>query len=353
MPPAQPAPPRPTLVPAPALAGGTRPVRELRGRSSVVRLETLADPRAPRPLHVVFITMYGMLVLLAAHQLIGLGGTRLDSFFNHWVNNAIFIGAASATAWRALRIEAERLAWALVAASLLVYAAGDITWSVFFADSAAAVTFADVFYLTFPLLLFAGIVSLVRARIGRFELERWIDGLAAALLVAAPAIVLVLEPTIRESEGSLLVKVVTVAYPMTDIVLLGSVVGVIALAGWHPGRAWLTFAAGLACFVAADTFYAVENLSGTYSIGGAYEFLWPAAGLLIATSGWLQPLRHVEVHAWGWRAIALPVLCQLAPMALMFLTDDPPSERLLMSAVLGIVLVQLVVTRPVRPPSVE
>lgn len=327
--------------------------RVLRGRSSFIEVEVLADPVLPRVLVVGFIAMYAMLAVLAAHQLFGFGGATFATLINHWFNNAVFIGAGLATAWRAIAIPSERVAWSVVAAAVLLYCSGDVAWTMFFAESEAPVTPADALYLGFAPLMFVGIVLLVRSRINRFELDRWIDGIAAALLVAAPGVVLILEPTIRASEGSLLVKAVSVAYPLNDIVLLGAVVGVIALAGWRPGRAWVTLALGLSCFVAADAFYSVENLTGTYSLGGAYEFLWPAAALLVATAAWMQPLRHRRVHAWGWRAIALPVLCQTAPIALLFLKDDPPSEQLLMSAVLAIVLVQLVVTRPRRPATID
>lgn len=326
-----------------------------RGRSSYVRLQTLADPTAPWVLRIGFGLMWTMVACLAAHQALGLGGPGWDTLVNVWFNNLVFLGAGLATAWRAISIQAERGAWSLVAASLFMYFLGDQVYTTFYADSDAWVTPADAFYLAFVPIMFLGIAGLVRTRINRFELDRWIDGLAAALLVALPGVVFILEPTIQSAirEGGTALEIgVTVAYPITDIVLLGAVVGVCALAGWKPGRAWLTFGLGLACFVAADSFYAVENLRGEYGLGSFYEWLWPMAGLLIANAAWLRPLRHMEVHAWGLRAIALPVLCQVAPIALLVMKDEPPSEQLIMSAVLMIVLVQLVVTRPRRPEHI-
>lgn len=325
--------------------------RVLHGSSSYVRLQTLVDPRAPRLLRAAFATMWVMVGFLALHQLVGLG-ERWDTLVNVWFNNLVFLGASLATAWRAISIRAERRAWWFVSAALLMYFVGDQVYTSLYADTDAWVTWADAFYLAFVPIMFIGIVGLVRTRIGRFELDRWIDGLAAALLVALPGVVFILEPTIRAAiadGGTALEIAVTVAYPITDIVLLGSVVGVCALAGWQPGRAWLTFGLGLACFVAADSFYAVSNLRGEYGLGAFYEWLWPLAGLLIATAAWLRPLRHLEVHAWGLRSIALPVVCQVAPIAFMVMKDEPASEQLIMTAVLMIVLVQLVVTRPRKP----
>ncbi|MCW2920946.1 MAG: hypothetical protein JWL76_820 [Thermoleophilia bacterium] len=320
----------------------------VRTRSTLIRVEPILAPPTPRWVAASLVFLYVSAAALGAHQALGWwpGST---AFFSHGVNNVIFVGAAVLTMYRAVRFQAERLAWWTIAIGLTAYCLGDVVYSVFYADTDALVTPADALYLAFMPCMFAGIVLLVRSRISTFELDRWIDGIAAALLVSAPAVVLVLAPIIKASEGTLLVKSVSAAYPLTDIVLLGAVVGVIALAGWHPGRAWFALALGLAAFVAADSFYSVENLTGTYELGAWYEFMWPLAGLLIATSAWLRPVRHGEVHAWGWRAIALPVLCQIAPMVLMFLKDEPASEQLLMTAVLAIVLVQLVVSRPRRP----
>jgi hypothetical protein len=327
--------------------------RIVRRPNGYVRLEALADPRAPWWVRGLFVAMWLMLGLDAAHQLFGLGGARADDLTNIWFNNLILLGSGIAIAWRAIAIEAERRAWWVIAVATFVYYGGDQVYSSFYADTEPAYSWADAFYLAYPVMLFAGITMLVRSRLPRFELDRWIDGIAAALLVSAPGVILILAPTMNQCGCEGMAKFVSGAYPMSDIVMLGAVVGVIALAGWHPGRAWLIFGLGLACFVAADAFYAVQNLVGSYAIGAAYEWLWPAAVLLIAVSAWMRPLRHVEVQAWGWRAIALPVLCQVAPMVLMFLKNEPVSEQIIMSAVLAIVLVQLVVTRPRKPAHIE
>jgi hypothetical protein len=327
----------------------------VRRRSTLIRVESIEAPRTPRIVAAALFVLYLLGAVLAGNELLGWGesNARLTSFITEDVNNFMFVGAALLTGWRAWRFVAERLAWACMAAALGLYGLGDIVWSTWFADTDSPVTIADALYLAFTPLAFAAIVLLVRSRISRFELDRWIDGVAAALLVSAPAVVLILAPTAQASHGSWLTKAVSIAYPLVDIILLGAVVGVFALAGWSPGRAWVALALGLSCFVAADSFYSVENIRGDYHLGSGYEVLWPLAGVLLATAAWLRPVRHDEVHTWGWRAIALPMLCQVAPMVLMFLKHEPASEQLLMSAVLAIVLVQLVVSRPRRPATLE
>ncbi|MCW2928671.1 MAG: GGDEF-domain containing protein [Thermoleophilia bacterium] len=343
--------PHPGAAPRLALAepGTDTSERVVMRRGTYIRVHQIEAPRASSWVRATFALMYAMAFSLAGHQLWGWGGEASATLFNHVFNNAIFIGATSMTAWRAYRFQAERLAWGCIAAALGFYCAGDLAWSILYADTEAPVTPADALYLLYSPLVFMGVVLLVRSRIRRFELDRWIDGLAAALIVATPGVVLVLEPTLRASEGTLLTKAVSVAYPLGDIIVLGAVVGVIALAGWYPGRAWIALALGLTCFVTADAFYSVENLEASYALGAPYEWLWPMAGLLVATAAWLRPVRHGEVHAWGWRAIALPVICQVAPMVMLFLNDQPASEQLLTTAVLAIVLVQLVVSRPRKP----
>ena len=65
------------------------------------------------------------------------------------------------------------------------------------------------------------------------------------------------------------------------------------------------------------------------------------------------PLMSLVIPAPQAAGIALPVLCQIAPIVLMFMKDEPASEQLLMSAVLAIVLVQLVVSRPRKPVELD
>jgi diguanylate cyclase len=338
----------PLVAVADAVAPSRPELRTHRGPATLVQTHEPDAPCAGPVVRASFGVLVAVVALLLARAVFGFDLGLPEQLFDYWLYNLQMLGSAALIGWRALTFADERPAWAFVATGLGLYALGDFVWTTFFSESEALVTLADAFYLAMYPFAIAGIVLLVRRRIAEFQLSRWVDGIAAALIVATPGVVVVLEPTVRASEGALLDKVITVAYPALNIALLGAVIGVNALLGWRPGRAWLMLTAGLAAFVVADSVYAVQNLQGTY-VEGQYDVMWNVATLMLAMSAWMTPLRHVRVRQWGWRAIALPVICQIGPMLNVMFNVDTPAESVLTIAVMSIVLVQLVVTRPRSP----
>ena len=140
------------------------------------------------------------------------------------------------------------------------------------------------------------------------------------------------------------------AYPVADILLLGALLGIFALAGWRPGRTWLLLGAGLAAFGIADSISAVEFVDGTFEFG-EYNYLWTGGALLIAYAAWQpDPLPSRPAQLVGWKAIVLPVACQLIAAGVqfyvLFIGEIPESERVIALLVMALVLVQLWVSRP-------
>jgi diguanylate cyclase (GGDEF)-like protein len=108
-----------------------------------------------------------------------------------------------------------------------------------------------------------------------------------------------------------------VAYPLADLLLLALVVGVFALAGWRPGRAWALMGAGLAAMAAADSIYAYQAAAQTYVEGTALDALWPAATLLVGAAAWAPSGRHNELRLHGWRMLTLPAGFSLIAVGMM------------------------------------
>jgi hypothetical protein len=326
----------------------------LRGGSSLITAQPLVAPPMPRPAKVAFVLLFGLCAMQALQGQFTILGHAEDDFVNHVVNNALMLCASLITLLRAMTFPRERLAWGFMTGALVCYTVGDILWTGVYADAESYATLADIPYMAFFPLTMLSLIVLVRGRIECFDFSRWIDGIAAALLVATPGVVFVVEPQWSQSRElgiSLLERVVLTAYPILDTVLLGAVIGVAALTGWRPGRAWAMLAIGLAMFVAADSVYTIQSLKDAYH-EGQWDFLWTGAALLMAMAAWVSPIVHKMVFAWGWRAIALPVLCQMAPIVMVLYGGEPTGEQILTVAVLAIVLVQLVVTRPRAPEDI-
>jgi hypothetical protein len=291
------------------------------------------------------------------HELAGFGGAKLDGLFNRGVHDFLFVAAAGTVLARAVLGERGRDAWMMIGLALLANAIGELVFTIFYAhqDPEPFPTVADVFWLAYFPFVIAGLAFLVRDRVHTFELHRWIDGIAAALIVATPAVALIYEPVLEASEeGSALGKAVELAYPLGDVLVLGAVVGTFALTAWKPGRAWLLLGIGLGLFGLADAVNSVQTIRGTVPFGD-YDFVWSAGSLLIAYAAWQPyPERQAPQHLYGWKEVALPIGCQAVAAAIQvygFFHEIPRSERILSLAVLAIVVVQLWVTRPREPTA--
>jgi hypothetical protein len=147
-----------------------------------------------------------------------------------------------------------------------------------------------------------------------------------------------------------LADAVDFAYPLGDAVIVGAMLGVLALMGWRAGPMWFALCLGFATLGIADAIYSVDALGHSYSAETSFDALWLAGLLLIAYAAWLpHPGRLEPVTVTGWRAIALPLAAQCFAVGLQIyglFAYVPPSERILTIVVLLIAIVQIVVTRP-------
>ena len=118
-------------------------------------------------------------------------------------------------------------------------------------------------------------------------------GHAALLIVAGPAIgagtiswVLLLSPIATAADSSLEQKIVAMAYPVLDLILLGVVVRLVVGAGRRPPSLYLLVFAAIAVFITDGVygFISVQGIvydhSGQLELGwGAFYLLWGAAAL--------------------------------------------------------------------------
>jgi hypothetical protein len=299
--------------------------------------------------------LWGVLALLviawACHEGFGLGGSATDDLFRVWIADVVLWAAALLCLGGALAERRGRTAWTLVAAGLASWALGDTIWSIRFEHSTIpATSISDVFWIAWYPLAITGLALLVRDRVPRFELHRWIDGVAVMLIVATPLVALIIQPVTERSGATAGADAIQLAYVLLDTVILGAVVGVYALMGWRPGRMWLLLGLGLCVLALGDSVYSVQVLAHNYHVGGEFDVTWAAGALLVAYAAWEPHPGRIEARrVSGWRAIALPVTAQTLAIAIQiyaYFHEVPSSERLLTVLVLLIAVVQIVVTRP-------
>jgi hypothetical protein len=306
----------------------------------------------PRFVRVLFVVLVVVVVGLAVHGLVGIGGDGIHTWLDEVVSCTAEWLAALLCAIGAWRSQRTRGAWMLVALAIALWALGDTIWAIRGNPDASA-TISDVMWLAWYPLMVAALVLLVRDRVPRFELHRWIDGLIVMLVVITPWVALFLEPAAQHSNNSSVVDVVDFAYPLGDAILVGATLGVLALMGWRSAPMWTALLIAFTALGIADAIYSVDALGHTYSSDTVFDAMWLGGMVLIAYAAWLpHPGRLEPVEVYGWKAIALPLAAQCFALGLQVygLFDHIPlGERVLTIVVLFIAIVQIVVSRPRAP----
>ena len=84
----------------------------------------------------------------------------------------------------------------------------------------------------------------------------------------------VVRQVLAHADGGALAVATNLAYPLFDLLLLGLIVGVVALGNWRVERLWLLLAAGIVVFWVSDSFYLVTVATNTYTDNAWFNPLW-------------------------------------------------------------------------------
>jgi two-component system cell cycle response regulator len=259
------------------------------------------------------------LALLAyvTHIVFGVGSPGLDTLFQDWVYCGLIVAAAAACMTRGVAVPQERAAWLVMGAGLMAWAAGEIVWTVVYADQVETPhpSAADVLYLAWYPASYVALLLLARSRTDTFRSSLWLDGAIAALTVAALIATLAFQPIVDATSGGPAEIAVNLAYPVGDLLLLALVVTVFGLNGWRPDPVWLLIGGGLALTAVADGLYLVQSAQDQYVQGTLLDVAWPASALLLAVAAW-QPVRK-KITIQDWVIIAVPAGCGLVAVQLL------------------------------------
>ena len=257
------------------------------------------------------------LAVYAGHFVLDLGGG--DDLFDGWIYTSVVLAASLGILARGVLVRRERAAWILIGLGALVWSLGELYWWRVIENlpEEPFPSIADAMYLGLFPFLYAGLVLLVKARVTHFHASQWLDGLAAALLIASVGAAIVLPPVLASGEGGFAAVATNLAYPLGDLVVLALLAALAALTGWHPGRAVALLALGCAIFATADATYLYRVATGADLAPGVAEVLW-ALGLVAMGVGAIQSSgAPPEARLEGWRLMALPTIVSLGAMAVL------------------------------------
>ncbi|RYU12974.1 putative bifunctional diguanylate cyclase/phosphodiesterase [Nocardioides iriomotensis] len=224
------------------------------------------------------------------------GADAMDLVLDFGVFNLVYVATAVCVlAVRRGITRRERFGWWALAAALVSSTAGNAWYTLVLvpADTFPYPSPADYLYLAWYPLGYVAIFFLLTARVGRFPLSVWLDGLVAGAGAAALAAAVWFEPLTAQSPGTPLVEiVVNMAYPVFDLLLVCLLLGVAYIVR-TAAQAWLlVLGLGFAVTGVADVISAIQIVDGTYIEGGWIDTGWLWAVALLAAA--CLPRRKVE-----------------------------------------------------------
>jgi two-component system, cell cycle response regulator len=247
-------------------------------------------PRIVRP---VFALLVLGLAVHAVHALTGPG----DGIIASWVYTAVmWVGSAMCLLAAATR-RRERGAWTLIGLGLLLWAGGDLMWTLWLnkLENPPYPSVADGLYLGSYIAIYAGLLLLLRARLRPIPPAQWLDGAVGGLAAAAIIAALVFPKLAGITEGDTIDVAFNLAYPVCDVLLLTLIVMAFGLNRWRLDRSWLLLGLGQLANVVADSAFSYQSAVGTYVTGSWVDTLWPVGATLTAAAAWqLAPRRTVE-----------------------------------------------------------
>lgn len=261
------------------------------------------------------------------------------------------IGPFLAAFWcfAALRREAQvgrRLAAACLGLGVLGFGVGQTIWSwyeIVLRHDCPFPSWSDAGYLSAYPFLLAGILLMPRKRLppalrGRVLL----DSLMTLTGLLTFSWYFVLGPTLMQGGETLLGKVIGLAYPVSDIVLLFCLLVLAAQDGAGLARRETTLVwLGLTGIIVADTVFAYKTLQGTFQTGGWSNLFWPLGYMLVGAGacalhsadmdGACEGAHQAEAPFWNpvlWRSLAPYALVPAVGALLSYTVVKPGDGKL-------------------------
>ena len=205
------------------------------------------------------------------------------------INGLGLYGLLAVVAGIRLHRPRARVAWWLFVVGVFLFWVGDVyTYSVriLFNVVVPFPSFGDAVYLTMYPVLMVGIMLLVRRRNQRADGPGAVDALIMTLGLALVSGILLIAPYVHDRTLSLLPKLVSIGYPMGDIILLAAGIR-LAVDGGKRRPAFYLLIAGIVSMLVTDDIYGLLTLHNVYN-----HQLWLDAGWIFFYLFWGAAALH-------------------------------------------------------------
>jgi diguanylate cyclase (GGDEF)-like protein/PAS domain S-box-containing protein len=243
--------------------------------------------------------------------------------------------------------------WLLLAGAVLCFAAGDTTYNLLTTVGHQDNPFpslADVFYGATCALNVAGMFGLVRSGARARDSANLIDSLIITSGVALLFWLTVISPSVSRQDLGPLEKLVAVAYPISDVLVLVLLTRLVVSV--PRSRSVLLLGVGTAGLLAADVTYGINQSGGAWHIGGPVDLgwivlysCWGAAALQPSMVGITEPRNRPQPGISATRLTVLGACSLVAPVVLMVELSREGTQAALLTGVLSCVVFLLVLAR--------
>jgi signal transduction histidine kinase len=268
--------------------------------------------------------------------------------------NGLGLSAVAAILVGVRRHRPERpLTWYLFAVGLLSYVTADIIFYTY-QDILHIEVFpsvADVFYLAAYPFLMAGLLLLIRSRSPGADRASLLDALIVTVGVGMVSWVFLVGPLAHSPDLTVAARVVSMAYPIMDVLLLATFVRLVVDGGPRPPAFWI-LSCGVTGLLVTDTLYSWIQLTGGYHTGSPIDLgwmtwyaCWGATALHPTMSALAEPAPPREIRLSRWRLGLLAAASLLAPAVEVVQLARGQHTEGLVTAVGSMVLFGLVLAR--------
>jgi len=267
---------------------GVRP--SVMGHSALIRPGVAVDsPFVRHDQHRPFLVgslLAGMMVVVFLLWIVlGIDGARVTDGVDDLGELLAALCAATVCGLAARRAPVGRATWVLLAASSFAWAVGEALWSYYDLVDGTQIPFpslADVGFLTAVPLAFAGLLLFPSGpRRTTDHVRGLLDGCIIATSLLFASWVTILGPLYRSHQGGALKQVISLAYPMSDVIMVSLVIILLSRTG-NRGRVSLSLVmAGVVAFAVADSSFTYLTDLNNYGSGTFLDTGWVAGYLLI------------------------------------------------------------------------
>ncbi len=232
-------------------------------------LASLLHDRWAQAVIALFVVGYSLSTLLV-HRVNG-----YSTFWDGWIEDVAFALPIIPMVLRARRSPSVRTAWLFNAAGVALNLVATLVYTLHDQNMHPMPNPApsDYFHLASDVAFIVGVALLTQGRLGRGHVSVRLDGVITGLAMAALAGALFFEPVLHVS-GRPAQVIVTLAYPLCDLVVLTLLIAGLAPNRYRPNWSTALLMAGVLWFVVGDVVYLNQSANGTYTGGTFLDATW-------------------------------------------------------------------------------